>query len=134
MLFQLDAAIITSIVTVIIVAIIIFLVGVKVTQWYAGKRGWDTSFRTAMIVNLIWLALDIVLGIVLPQAWNPFGIVELVISILIGALVVMQIYSKEFGESIIFVIIIQLILFVIGIILVLILGAIIAIIIVAVMV
>ncbi|MCJ7650152.1 MAG: hypothetical protein MUP85_16195, partial [Candidatus Lokiarchaeota archaeon] len=63
MLFQLDAIIMSAIIIVIVIAIIMFFIGIKLMQWYAKKNEWDPSFKTAAIVNVVWFVLDLILGI-----------------------------------------------------------------------
>ncbi|MFX1350178.1 MAG: hypothetical protein ACFE92_16035 [Promethearchaeota archaeon] len=131
MIFQLIEALMVTLIVLIVVAVLIFLIGVFVTKWYAGRKGWDETFKTALIVNLVWFVLGIIISLIFSfampglQSWI-IDIIELIINIIIGAIVVMKIYNKEFGESLLFVIVIQIILFIIAIILGFILGFIIA--------
>jgi polar amino acid transport system permease protein len=104
------------------------LIGTYVMRWYVGRKNslyakvWDTSFKKALIVNIIWLALNIPVSIILNfiLVENIFiGFINTVLNILTGTIVVMQLYKKKFKESFFFIIIIQLIVliasFVVGI-------------------
>jgi len=56
MLFQFEAiVVITAVITVVVLSIIIFIIGMYVMRWYAKKKEWDDSLKTAFIVNIIWL-------------------------------------------------------------------------------
>lgn len=99
----------------IIASIIIFIIGVIVTKWWAGRKDWSTEWKPALILNLFWLVINIALG------WLLWGIIALIINIIVGGWIATKLYEKELKESIIFVIVIIIILFIIWIILVLIL-------------
>ena len=125
MIFQFNAIIIGAVITVIVIALIMFFVGIKVTQWYAAKKEWDSTFRTAAIVNLIWLIIDIPVGIIFTFLFEDeiiYDLLRFAILIVIGSFVAMNLYKKEFGESFAFIFVIQIILLVISIILGLVIG------------
>jgi len=52
-MLQFEEAIIPEFITGIVFSIIIFIIGIYVTRWFARKKGWDDSLLTAFIVN-IW--------------------------------------------------------------------------------
>jgi len=115
MLFQLVELI--AFTTVIILAIIIFIIGTYVTRWYAKKKNWDDSLSKAFIVNIIWLITGIPISLLIDYLFGAdylFGLIELVLAIIIGAIVVKIVYKKEYGESIVFVIVVQIVLFLIA--------------------
>ena len=125
MIFQYGGLIIGVVITVIVVALIMFFVGIKVMQWYATKKGWDSTFRTAAIVNLVWLIIDIPLGLMFTFLVGEgliYDILRIGILIVIGSFVVMNLYKQEFGDSFVFVLVVQLILFVISLIVGLVIG------------
>ncbi len=129
-----EIVILTAFVLVIALAIVMFIIGIFVTRWYARKKEWSDSLLTAFIVNLIWLLTNIPVSMLVDFLFGAnflFGIVELVIAIIIGAIVVKIIYKKEFGESFVFVIVIQILLFLIAILIGVVLGIILGIILVA---
>ncbi|TFG23646.1 MAG: hypothetical protein EU529_06810 [Promethearchaeota archaeon] len=103
----------------IIVSIIVFIIGVLITRWWAGKKGWSEELKTALILNIFWLVINIVLG------WLLWGIIALIINIVVGGWLAAKLYEKELKDGIIFVIVVLIILFVIFIILVIILSIII---------
>lgn len=99
------------------IQVVMFLVGIYIMRWYAEDKNtryteaWDTSFKTALFVNLIWLIINIPLSIIIN--FLPFEsiYIELIftgIKILPGTISVMIFYKKKFGESLLFVIVIQL--------------------------
>ncbi|MFX1526204.1 MAG: amino acid ABC transporter permease [Promethearchaeota archaeon] len=123
MLFQVNLgyiALIISNLKSIIIPCILFLIGILLMRWYARKKHkpysnvWDTSLKTSAIVNIVWLIKDIpTLYALFPLFYENIipEIISTSINILIGIFVIMLIYKKEFRESIVFVIVIQLILF-----------------------
>ncbi|MBD3338962.1 MAG: hypothetical protein GF353_07630 [Candidatus Lokiarchaeota archaeon] len=88
------------------------------TKWWAGKKGWSTDLKPALILNLFWLVINILLG------GFFFGIIALIINIIVGGFLASKLYNKEFGESIVFVIVVLIILFIIWIIIFIIISAI----------
>lgn len=128
MILQLEALVVTAIITLLLLGVIMFLIGVALTKWLAGSKGWNDSFKTALIINLLWFVLNLLIGLIfsfaLPTQTLIAQIITLIINIILGAVIVSKIYEKEFGESLVFVLIIQIILFIIGIIVGLILAAI----------
>ena len=131
-----EIVILTAFILVIALAIIMFIIGIFVTRWYARKKDWSNSLLTAFIVNIIWLITNFISSTLVELLFGAnflFGIVELVIAIIIGAIVVKIIYKKEFGESFVFVIVIQILLFLIAILIGIVLGIIIGFIVVALM-
>ncbi|MFX0134068.1 MAG: ABC transporter permease subunit [Candidatus Hodarchaeota archaeon] len=115
MLFQAELVFI-GIIIVIIISIIAFGIGTYIMRWYARNKGWDNSIKTAFIVNIIWLVINIPINILF---YFHFGdnlitdIISLAINIIIGGIVVMLLYKKKFMDSFLFVLIIQLIIFII---------------------
>jgi hypothetical protein len=117
MLFQLAEALTIAIIVVIILAVLMFLIGIKVMQWIAKKKEWDPTFKPALLVNLFLLLIDIPLGILFTFLLGDniaVDLLRLVIDIIIGTLLVMKFYKKQFGESLVFMIVVQVILFVIA--------------------
>lgn len=121
----------------IAISIILFPIGIYVMRWYARKKyikdkmiiektypilEWDTSLKTALVINLIWLVISIPIGILLNLmlAQNLFLYLlilycsNIVINIIIGTITVRKVYKKDLGESFNYVAIIQLILFGVG--------------------
>ncbi len=129
-----EIVILTAFILVLVLAIVMFIIGIFVTRWKARKNEWSDSLLTAFVVNLIWLLTNIPVSMLVEFLFGAnflFGIVELVIAIIIGAIVVKIIYKKDFGESFVFVIVIQILLFLIGIAIGIVLGIIISFILVA---
>ena len=119
MLFQLSPVgeVVLALIILSIVALVVFLIGVYVTKWYAKKKDWEESTRTTLIVNLIWTIFFFVVGLVSYVVIGNFGIFAflliLVINTLVGSLFVRNIYKREFGDSFLFTLVIQVILFII---------------------
>ncbi|MFX1411845.1 MAG: amino acid ABC transporter permease [Promethearchaeota archaeon] len=109
----------------IAISIIIFPIGIFLLRWYAKKiymaptNVWDTSLKPAYIVSLILLLINVPISILINFlfAENLFFYLMIqyynyiLIDLFVGAIIVMRIYKKKFGESVQFVIVVQLILF-----------------------
>ena len=112
MLFQLDIGVVST----ITIPIIVFITGMYTMRWYAKKKGWDDSIKTAFIVNIILFVLNIPINLLF---YFLFGdnlvtdLISLIINIIIGMMAVMILYKKKFRDSFQFVFVIQLILFLI---------------------
>jgi hypothetical protein len=117
MILQVDVATLYlwAFIIAIIASIILFIIGVIVTRWWAGRKEWSKELKSALLLNLFWLVINIALG------WLWWGIIALIINIIVGGWLASKLYEKELKESIIFVIVVIIILFIIWIILVLIL-------------
>jgi len=100
------------------ISILIFIAGIFITKKLARKKRWDVPFKKVLIVNVIWVIMDI--SIVFPVAlisWDNF-VIDLLkrgIFVFIGMIVVMKNYNNEFREPLRFVLVIQIILFAIAI-------------------
>ena len=101
--------------TILITAIIIFILGIVITKWLAGKKDWSDSWGPAILVNIVWLIVIIGVSVALSYAnldqWVS-TILSLVINLILGAIIVAKVYDKGFGSSLLFVIIILIILFI----------------------
>ena len=120
MLLQLSPVgeLVLALIIVGIVALLVFFIGVFVTKWYAKKKGWEASLKTALVVNAIWTLLFFVIGLVSNVVFGEFGmtasIIILVVNSLVGAVIVSKFYNKEFTESFLFTLVVQVILFLIA--------------------
>lgn len=111
-----------------------FFIGIPITKWYAGKKDWDDSSKQAVIVNLFWVIVDIVLIVVFAFTIGTSLLSDLLviaIDLILGAVIVSKMYDKEFGESFVFVLVVQIILFVLSLVVAFIIGDIIGLIMVA---
>lgn len=97
----------------IVIWIIIFLVGVFVTRWRARKKGWNEELKPALLLNLFWLIIGIVCNFIPLVGF----IIALIINLFIGAYVASKLYEKEYGESLVFIIIVWIFLIIIWVIL-----------------
>ncbi|MHA1466705.1 MAG: hypothetical protein ACTSP6_01335 [Promethearchaeota archaeon] len=120
MLLQLSPTgeIVLALIIMSIIALLVFLIGVFVTKWYAKKKGWEASLKTAVVVNLVWTILFFLIGLIFNIFFGEFGLTAsiaiLVINSLVGAVIVSKFYDKEFGESFMFTLVVQVILFLIA--------------------
>ena len=108
-----------------IISIFIFIAGIYLTRWYARKKDWDGSTRTAFMVSLLWLIIIIPFELVILYFLGNnliFDPLRIVIEILIGRIVVATYYNKKFAESLIFTIIIQALFYIVATIIGLLLG------------
>lgn len=100
-----------QLVSSIIVQILVFILGVVVMRWYADKKDWKDEWGPAIIVNLLWLIINLVIGFVFPSdlIWS---IVGFLLNIILGIIVVMQVYDKGFGASLFFALVVLIIEFI----------------------
>ncbi len=130
MFFQADLAVVIGILKGVIISIIIFIIGIFLMRWYARKKEksltreihiekitqvWDKSLKTAVIVNLIWLVIDILIIILFNFLYTDqifIDLINVLINIFAGTIIVMRIYKLILRESFLFAAIVQLILFI----------------------
>ncbi len=113
--------IIPDIFSAIINSFIMFIIGIYITRWVSGRKGFDTSLRKAAIINFLWFIINIPLSIFFLFLFGNILLNDLlliIIDIFIGAVFVMKIYKKEFKPSINFGLNIKSILFLLVIIIV----------------
>ena len=119
------ASIVIELVLTITVPIVIFIIGTYSMKWYAKKKRWSDSIKTAFIINIILLIVSSPTNFLIYFIFNDILIalvVSLVINFTLGTILVMRFYKKEFRDSILFNIVILLINFPITFILGLIVG------------
>lgn len=106
----------------IFISTIIFLIGVFLIRWFVRKKQkvqkkvWDTSFKSAAIINLVWLMINIPVRIIFQIYIGEKLILEFFntsLNIIIGTFVIMIIHRKGFLESLLFIGATQIILFII---------------------
>jgi len=105
-----------SLSTILVVELVIFVIGIIITRWWAIKEGWNDTYNPSIRLNLFWLACNLVFFIILIQVIYGLFIAILIsylINIIIGGLITAKLYEKKFKESLIFVLFIVLILFII---------------------
>ena len=118
MLFQFDLLTSTIILVVsatIGVSLILFAVGTYMTQKYAKSKTWDDSFKLALKINLIWLISSLSIGIPVSILAGDTVLIDMLrfgINMVVGVILVMKLYKKTLGESIAFVLLIQIILYI----------------------
>ena len=109
------------IITRSITQIVIFIFGTYVMRWYAKKKSkhytnvWDTSLKTAIIVNLSWLIISVPWSLIFNFMRIETVFIDLILSginILIGSILIIILYEKNLRDSFLFVVIIQLIIFI----------------------
>ncbi len=106
--------VIPDILSVIITSFIMFIIGIYVTRWISGKKGFDASLRKAVSINFLWLIINLPLSIFFIYLFGDTLLNDLlvvVIDIAIGSVFVMKFYKKEFRRSLNFVLNINSILF-----------------------
>ena len=120
--------------TILVVAFIIFVLGIIITKWWAIKENWNGSYKPSIRLNLFWLISNLVLFIpLIPVTYGLFiaALITFLINIIIGAFVSSKFYEKTYKESLIFVLFLIIVLFIMWIILYLITTVIVAIILIA---
>ena len=106
-----------AITTIVLVSIVMFMIGILITRWWAIIKNWNNSFKKAGILNLLWLIVNVVIYSIFN--FILYGIfLALVISLLIhlffGSLLVVYLYDKGYKESLVFIAAILLYLLIIG--------------------
>ena len=100
----------------IIVSILIFFCAIVFTRGYARKKGYDPSTRTAGIVSVIWLIIDISLKFLILYILGPnmiFDVIRVVIEVLVISVVVLKIYNikNAFKNALLFAARVQVLLY-----------------------
>ncbi|MFX0028418.1 MAG: ABC transporter ATP-binding protein [Candidatus Hermodarchaeota archaeon] len=105
----------TNLIVGVIIPILTFIAGIFITKRLLKKRKWEGSFKSSIILNLIWVIIDVSIIIVYLSIDNSlFELLKRGILILIGTVVLLNIYDKKFGELFKLVLPIQIILFTIA--------------------
>ncbi|MBY8989795.1 MAG: amino acid ABC transporter permease [Candidatus Lokiarchaeota archaeon] len=113
--------IIEAIITRNFTQIVMFIIGIYVMRWYAKKKSthytkvWDSSLKTALIMNLSWLVISIPWSLTFNFMRIESVFIDLIISginVLIGSIIVIILYEKNLRDSFLFVVVIQLIIFI----------------------
>jgi len=105
---------IIGIVLTVTVPILIFLIGTYAMKWYAKKKRWGDSIKTAFIINILLLIPSSLINFFLSFIFNDILItttIGIVNNITIGTILVMKFYKKRFKDSFLFNIVIQIIIF-----------------------
>ncbi len=103
-------------ITGIIISFISYIIGMIIARKYAKKNDWGLS--KIYILMLLWLILDILLGILFLNLLGDnifFDVLRITINILLGTFLIMKSYNFGLRKSSIFCIIIQVSLFAIAI-------------------
>jgi peptide/nickel transport system ATP-binding protein/oligopeptide transport system ATP-binding protein len=80
------------------VSILSFICAIIFTRWYARKKGYNPSTRTASQVSVIWLITDITLKFLFLYILGPriiFDVIRVVIEIFVISVVMRKIYNKN---------------------------------------
>ena len=120
MIFQLDYATVITFVLVsyLGISLILFIAGTYIMQMYASSKKWDDSFSIPLKINIIWLIITLAIGIPLSFFVGDTIFIDymrVAINTIVGLILVMRYYEKEWGESIQLVLVTQVILFIIAI-------------------
>ena len=132
MLFQIDSytlGLIIAISTIVVINLIGLLVGTYFMRWYARKKDWGGSLKTAFLVNLLWVVIDLTLGTYFLFAVGDSLLVDairIIINIILGTILVMILYKRKVGESLILVVVVSIVLFLLSLVLGLLFGVILA--------
>ncbi len=122
-----------SFITILVVAFIIFVLGIIITRWWAIKENWNDTYKPSIRLNSLWLISNLLLFILfIPMIYGLFigALTSFLVNISIGAFFTSKFYGKKVKESLIFVFFIVIMLFIIWFILYLITTIIIAIIVI----
>jgi len=97
---------ISEFINAIIVSILIFFCAIVFTRWYARRKVYDSSIRSAIQVSVIWLITDIALKFLILFILGPnmiFDAIRVVIEVFVIAVVVMKIYNKDLPDNLIII-------------------------------
>ncbi|NVM16968.1 MAG: hypothetical protein HWN80_04580 [Candidatus Lokiarchaeota archaeon] len=119
MIFQLDYA---SVITLVMISylgitLILFVAGVYIMQMYASSKGWDSSFKIPLKLNILLLIINLAVGIPLTFLYGDSVVLDFVrfgINMVVGVIFTIKYYKKDKGESIQFILVIQFLLFIIA--------------------
>ena len=53
----------TSFITILVVAFIIFVLGIIITRWWAIKEKWNDAYKPSIRLNSLWLISNLILFI-----------------------------------------------------------------------
>ena len=118
MLFQLDLLTLTILLVVLAAigtSIILFILGTYMMQRYAKSKTWDDSYKVALKINLIWLVTSLSISIPISIIAGDEGFIDIIrfgVNTVIGIIGVMKLYKKTLGESVSFILVLQIILFI----------------------
>jgi oligopeptide/dipeptide ABC transporter ATP-binding protein len=91
--------------------------GILFTKWYAKNKKWECSIKDIVSVNLIWFIVNIFLEIFFFSFLKLnllYNIPIFGIDLLIGSIIIKRRLSKNFEESLLFIIAIQAVLFLVS--------------------
>ncbi len=108
----------------VVILIIILILRALYTNWLATKLKWESSFRRAFLVNLVWIILLVVISLIVIFISSPLfielgltmdeialiylmvGFLIFIINVLIGIFIVHYFYEKEYWGSLVVTIIV----------------------------
>jgi len=91
-------------------ALILFLIGIFFTRWYANSKYWELKSKDLIIINLIWLSTNIIFGLIFLILFGNNILLDFVIfsvNLLLGSFFVKKTLEKGLGQSIFFNTVIQ---------------------------
>jgi len=113
-----------SILVDIVVLIVILILRALYTNWLATKLKWESSFRRAFLVNLVWVILLVVISLLIVFIAPPLfiglgltsdeialvyltiGFLIFIVNVIIGIFIVHSFYEKEYWGSLVVTIIV----------------------------
>jgi len=98
------------IIMTLINALILFLIGIFFTRWYANSKYWELKSKDLIIINLIWLSTNIIFGLIFLILFGNNILLDFVIfsvNLLLGSFFVKKTLEKGLGQSIFFNTVIQ---------------------------
>lgn len=109
-------ALLIALLTILVSTVIIFILGIIITRWWAIKEGWNDTYKLATRLNLFWLICNLIVFIALiPVVYGEFiaALISFIVNLIVGAIITSKIYEKNFKESLAFVLFIVIILMII---------------------
>lgn len=84
------------------ISIFVFISGIYLVRWYAKRKNWDPSTRTALMVSLLWFILNISFELIILYFLGNnqiFDILRITIEVLLLTLIISTFYNKDSTEA-----------------------------------
>jgi len=81
----------------IIIYITFFIIGTGVTIWWGKKKKWNKPSFYALIVNIIWISVIIILNFIFSFLYG--ALISYIIDSILGAFIISTLYKQDFLES-----------------------------------
>ena len=80
-----------------IIYIVFFIIGTWVTIWWCKKKKWNKPPFYALIVNIIWISVIIILNFIFSFLYG--ALISYIIDSILGGFIISTLYKQDFLES-----------------------------------